>query len=109
VATTFLLMLFSWVLFRAEDLTAAGAYCGALFGLWPAAPTAVLLAAELYGPGSLLVLALCAAAVFQPVQAHDWSLQALTWTRAALLLWLFVLSLLAMFSQAFNPFLYFQF
>ena len=33
VGVTFLLMLFSWVLFRADNLTLAGRYFGAMFGL----------------------------------------------------------------------------
>ena len=45
---TFLLMLFSWVLFRAENLTAAGRYFGAMFGLSPATGASALLAADIY-------------------------------------------------------------
>ena len=43
-----------------------------------------------------------------PVQAHDWSRQ-VTWPKAILVQPLFAASLLVMFSQSFNPFLYFQF
>jgi hypothetical protein len=55
------------------------------------------------------ILALCALLVFQPVQAFDWSLEPQTWPRLALLASLFLFALVFMFSQAFNPFLYFQF
>jgi len=109
VGATFILILFSWVLFRADNLTVALHYFGALFGLRPPSSTASLLAAELYGPGSWLVLGLGAVLMFQPVQAHDWSLKPQSWLRLALLGPLFVLALLVMFAQAFNPFLYFQF
>jgi hypothetical protein len=47
--------------------------------------------------------------VFQPTQAHDWAQAPLTWPRVALVTPLFVVSLMAMYSQTFNPFLYFQF
>ena len=80
-----------------------------MFGLTPVSPAAVVLAAQLYTPLHTLVLGLSALFVFQPVQAHDWALQPQTWTRVAWLLALFALSLLVMFSQSFNPFLYFQF
>jgi alginate O-acetyltransferase complex protein AlgI len=106
---TFLLMLLSWVLFRADNLTAAMDYFRALFGAGPVGNVAPLLAATIYTPYHLLVLAICAGLVFQPLQAHDWAQSAVTWRRTAALVPLFVFSLVAMFTQAFNPFLYFQF
>lgn len=109
IGLTFLLMLFSWVLFRADNLGAARDYFAAMFGLGPAPGAAVLLAAELYRPFPLLIMAICGLLVVQPVQAHDWSLEPLTFARASLLLGLFALAVLFMFSQDFNPFLYFQF
>lgn len=109
VGATFALMLLSWVLFRAEDLPSAGRYFGALFGWATASPGAALLAAELYTPTHLAIVALCAVLVFQPVQAFDWARRPVTWPRAAALLALFLLAVLVMFTQAFNPFLYFQF
>jgi alginate O-acetyltransferase complex protein AlgI len=108
IGITFLVMLLSWVWFRADNLTAAWHYFGAMFGLAPVANTAPLLAA-IYTPYRLLVLALCALLVFQPLQAHDWALRPVTWPRAALVAPLFLLAVKALYSQRFNPFLYFQF
>ncbi|MDA1273148.1 MAG: MBOAT family protein [Verrucomicrobia bacterium] len=109
IALTFLLMLFSWVLFRADNLTAATEYFRAMLGLDAVGSVAPLLGAMIYTPYHLLILALCAVLLFQPLQAHDWAQSGVTWVRTALVVPLFVLSLTAMFSQAFNPFLYFQF
>lgn len=109
IAITFLLMLLSWVLFRADNLTLAGRYFGAMFGLLPANPESVVLSAVLYSPLSLLVMTVAAILVFQKGQAHDWAQQPLTWRSVALLVPLFVLSVATMYAQAFNPFLYFQF
>ena len=109
VAITFLLMLLSWVLFRAEGLGDAGRYFAAMFGLGEADGAAMLLAAEIYTPMSLVLTALCAALVIQPVQAFDWARRPLTPGRAVTLLLLFALALIVMSAQAFNPFLYFQF
>jgi alginate O-acetyltransferase complex protein AlgI len=109
VGITFVLVLLSWVLFRADDLTAALNYFGAMFGLAAVNPTSVLLGAELFTPLHMLSIVLAAMLVFQPVQAHEWAQKPLSWARVALLLPLFALSLMVMFSQAFNPFLYFQF
>jgi alginate O-acetyltransferase complex protein AlgI len=108
-ALTFLLVLLSWVLFRAENLSAAWHFFEAMFGLVPAANTAALLGASIYTPYRLIILAISAALVFQPAQAHDWAQRPLTWPRLGLAVPLFLLSLITMYSQAFNPFLYFQF
>jgi alginate O-acetyltransferase complex protein AlgI len=109
IGITFTLMLFSWVLFRATDLTAAMHYYAAMFGLGPRDPASVFLGAELYSPLHLAVMAVGLVLVFQPVQAFDWAERPLSWRRAVALLPLFVLTLLVMAGQAFNPFLYFQF
>jgi alginate O-acetyltransferase complex protein AlgI len=109
IAVTFLLLLFSWVLFRSENLTAALRYLGAMFGLTHATGASALLAADIYAPLYVVVLAVCGVLVFQRVQAHEWSLKPQTWPRLTLLVPLFVFASLVMFSQAFNPFLYFQF
>ena len=109
IGLTFLLILFSWVLFRADNLTAAAHYFGSMFGLMPVADTAPLLGAAIYTPYRLLILVLCAGLVFQPLQAHDWAQRLVAWPRVALATPLFILALITMYSQAFNPFLYFQF
>jgi alginate O-acetyltransferase complex protein AlgI len=109
IGLTFLLMLLSWVLFRADDLPSALSYYRAMFGFGGSPAVAPLLAATIYTPYHLVVLAVCAALVFQPLQAHDWALEPVTWWRTGVVVPLFVFSLMVMFSQAFNPFLYFQF
>ncbi len=109
VGLTFLLILLSWVLFRANSLPAAWHYFGAMFDLTSVAETAPLLAASIYTPYRVMILAVCAFLVFQPLQAHDWALHPVSWPRVALALPLFLLAIVVMYSQAFNPFLYFQF
>ncbi|MGV3773659.1 MAG: MBOAT family O-acyltransferase [Verrucomicrobiales bacterium] len=109
ITITFLLMLFFWVLFRADSMTAGGEYFKAMFGMGTPDEVAPLLAAMIYSPYHLLVLAICAVLVFQPLQAHDWALPPVTWDRTVIAVPLFLFALMAMYSQAFNPFLYFQF
>lgn len=109
IGTTFLLVLISWVLFRADNLTAATRYFGAMFGILPSNGSSPLLLAEICRPHLLGVMALCVFFVFQSVQAFDWSLKPQTWQRLAYLVPIFLFALLIMFNQAFNPFLYFQF
>ncbi|MDB6037340.1 MAG: putative alginate O-acetyltransferase [Verrucomicrobiales bacterium] len=109
IGMTFLLMLFSWVLFRADNLTAAMDYYRAMLGMGSPGSVGLLLAATIYTPYHVIILIVCTVLVFQPMQAHDWALTSVTWRRIAVVVPLFILALMAMYTQAFNPFLYFQF
>jgi alginate O-acetyltransferase complex protein AlgI len=108
IAFTFVLVLCSWVLFRSATLGAAVNYFGAMLGQGGSGSGTLLLPALLYTPESLLIMAIGALVVAWPIQAHEWSRE-LTWPKAILVHPLFCASLLVMFSQSFNPFLYFQF
>ena len=108
VGITFVLVLFSWVLFRTLNIHDAWDYLCAMFGMTKPAAGSLLLDAVLYTRGNLGIMALCAVLAFSGRQAHDW-VEKLTMPRVLLLAVLFVVSLLMMFVQAFNPFLYFQF
>lgn len=108
IVVTFGLVLISWVFFRSANLSEAIRYLGAMFGTGDSESPSILLAGELYHPGRLAELALCAALTFGPVQAMDW-VKHLSWARIVAIIALFVLSLATMFTQAFSPFLYFQF
>ncbi len=108
IGITFVLVLFSWVLFRADNIHDAGRFFGAMFGLVSPQPGSVLLAGEIYTQGKFILMLLCAFIAWQPLQAYDWA-RKVTWVKAAILIPLFLLALATMFVQAFNPFLYFQF
>jgi alginate O-acetyltransferase complex protein AlgI len=108
VAATFVLVLFSWVLFRSANLHDALGYLGVMIGQGGSSPGTLLLPALLYTRGALVFMAIGAVVVASPIQAHEWSME-VTWPKAILVHPLFCASLLVMFSQSFNPFLYFQF
>ncbi len=108
VAATFVLVLISWVLFRSPDLPHAISYLGAMFGIAPAAKTALLVAAEIYTPHHLAVFAICVGLSFHRFEVYDFVAE-LSWPKVAALAPLFLLAIAAMFTQSFNPFLYFQF
>ena len=59
-------------------------------------------------PGKLALMAVAALLLCSPRQAHEWS-ESLTWPKALVLAPTFAVALMTMFSQAANPFLYFQF
>jgi alginate O-acetyltransferase complex protein AlgI len=108
VAATFVLVLFSWVLFRSANLHEALNYLGEMLGQGGSGPATQLLPALLYTQGTLVAMAIGAVVVAWPIQAHEWSRE-VTWPKAILVHPVFCASLLMMFSQSFNPFLYFQF
>jgi alginate O-acetyltransferase complex protein AlgI len=108
IGLTFVLVLGSWVWFRAESLPAALAYFAAMSGHGVSSETTALLAAQLYAPGKVTLMAVAALFLSAPFQAHDWS-ENVTWPKAILVPVGFATAVLAMFSQASNPFLYFQF
>jgi len=108
VGLTFLLVLFSWVWFRAETLSDALAYFGALFGAGRADGSTALLLAQMASPGKLLVLAAGGLFMLAPRQAYEWAAD-LSWRKVAVLASAFAWSIAVLFTQTFNPFLYFQF
>lgn len=108
VGLTFVLVLISWVLFRSPHIGGALQYLAAMFGMTSASDASALVAGELYTRGNFTIMAICAAVAFQPVQAFDLA-ERVTWPRALAFAGLFVVAVAAMFTQAFNPFLYFQF
>jgi alginate O-acetyltransferase complex protein AlgI len=108
VALTFLLVLVTWVFFRAQDLTHAMRYLSALAGF--ASPTA---AADLVGvvtrhPVYLAAAALAALVVWGAPSSMEWT-RVLTPARATALLALGALAVVIMTTEEFNPFIYFIF
>jgi alginate O-acetyltransferase complex protein AlgI len=108
IGITFVLILLSWVLFRSPTLGDAGNYFGAMLGLVGGDGHPALVAAQLYGRGQWILMVLGAGILLSPMRAHDWS-HTVTWPKALALAPALVLAVMAMCSQAFNPFLYFQF
>ncbi|HVS03005.1 MAG TPA: MBOAT family O-acyltransferase [Thermoanaerobaculia bacterium] len=107
VALTYLVVLVSWVFFRAPDLSSALNYLGSMAGLGGGA-RAALLSGILYRPFDLLVVGLAALVVWGGVETADWT-QRLTRWKAAAALGLFVLALVMLETQGYSPFIYFIF
>jgi alginate O-acetyltransferase complex protein AlgI len=108
IGFTFVLLLVSWVLFRAENLGDAARYLAMMFGGGAHDVGSLFVAAQLYTPSHLVVFAIAGFLVVLPIQAHDWSDQ-ITWPKVLTVGPAFALALMSMFAQAYNPFLYFQF
>ncbi|GIX06882.1 MAG: hypothetical protein KatS3mg115_1285 [Candidatus Poribacteria bacterium] len=108
VGITFFTVLIAWVFFRSSDLSAATNYLLSLFGLREPLPNAALIGGVVYRPYYLLTMAVAAAITWGAPQSWDWT-RRLTVPKALLCLALLWLSIVALSTQAYNPFIYFIF
>jgi alginate O-acetyltransferase complex protein AlgI len=108
VAITFFVVCLSWVFFRAKTLGQAWSYFQSLFGLSEAGYAANAVAGSLYTPYHAGMLGLAAFLVWGV--PNTWTLTArISVPRAVGGVALLALSILLMWTQTTNPFLYFQF
>jgi alginate O-acetyltransferase complex protein AlgI len=108
VGVTFVIVLFGWVLFRAPDLGQAMQYWATMVGLRHGAVSSAMLSAQIITPQNIFSMFICALFAFQPIQAHHW-VEKLTPVKLFICAIVFLLAVSMMFTQTYNPFLYFQF
>jgi len=108
IVVTNVIVMFSWAIFRSPSLAQGLDYWKAMIGLSSAAATTPLLHAMIFTPRHIVALLLCAVFVWQRRQAHDWVKQ-LTVPKLVVCVIVFVYAVCVMFTQTYNPFLYFQF
>jgi alginate O-acetyltransferase complex protein AlgI len=108
VGLTFVIVLFTWVFFRAHDLPAALAYCATMLGFGTHDAPTLLLSGIIAKPYYLGTFALCALVVWTCPQTWDWS-RRLGPGKVATAVALFLLAVTALTTQAYNPFIYFIF
>lgn len=107
-AATFIIVLFTWVFFRASDLPRALSYCGSMIGLGSPQTGSGLLGGVIYQPYYLAMIGLAAVVTWGCPQTWDFT-RRLTWPKVLLLMGLFWLSLIVLTTQTYNPFIYFIF
>jgi alginate O-acetyltransferase complex protein AlgI len=108
VAITFVIVCFAWVFFRAADLSAAVRYCQSMLGLTTPQSGAGLVGGLIYQPYYVGSLLLAAAVIWRCPQTWDFT-RSITWTKVLWITGIFWLAIVAMTTQAFNPFIYFIF
>jgi len=96
---TFLLVLFSWVLFRADSLGRALEFMANMFGAGPSTDGAVLLAGLTHQPYYLLTFAAASIVVWAGPQAWDWTRRLPLW-KVLVCIGLLWISLVALTTQA---------
>jgi alginate O-acetyltransferase complex protein AlgI len=108
IIITNIIIMFGWVVFRTPSMDQAFMYWGAMLGFGGNSPAAAILHAEVFSAKYVFEMVIIAICTWQPIQAHNW-VDKLTPLKITLLIVLFIYAVAAMFTQAFNPFLYFQF
>lgn len=107
-AITFTIVVVSLVFFRADDLPAAVRYLGAMLGLGGTTAGAGLVASTIYTLDHVLVMGVCAFIVWGCRQTWEHA-RSVGPLKAVLLMLLMVWSCAVMFTQTYNPFIYFFF
>jgi len=108
VGITFFVVCLSWVFFRAKTLEQAWGYLGSLFGTVPVTAAADAIAGLIYTPYHGTMFAIAALVVWG--LPTTWAFTSrLSWQRTVTGSVLLVLSILVLWTQTTNPFLYFQF
>jgi alginate O-acetyltransferase complex protein AlgI len=108
VGATFLIVLVTWVFFRAPDLPSAFRFLGDMTGLGIPQAGAGLLPGIVYQPYYLGTFLLAGVVVWACPQTWDWT-RTLTWPKTSAVVALLLLSTVVLTTQAYNPFIYFIF
>jgi len=108
VGLTFVLVLISWVFFRAADLSMALGYLGSMAGAGAVRPEGTLVGGLIYQPYYLATFVAAALVTWAAPQTWDFC-RRLTWPKALASLGLLWLALVSMETQGYNPFIYFIF
>ena len=108
VLFTFIIILITWVFFRAENINIALNYLSKMFGVGESGQSAGILLGQVTRPMACFMMFISCFAIFIMPNTGN-CLKKLTKLKVVLGLLLFVFSISVMFAQDFNPFLYFQF
>ena len=108
VLATFVVVCIAWVFFRAPTLGRATGYLGSLIGLQQSDATDRIATGLIYQPYYLLSILVAAILTWGSRQAWDVT-RILTWPRATACVTVLFIALAAMFTQSYNPFIYYIF
>ncbi len=108
ILLTQVIVLFGWVLFRADSIGDAVRMWKNMIGLGATAASDVILSAEIFTPTCIVFMLLAGLLSFWKFRSYDWCID-VSFKKSLIALGLFILATLALFTQSYNPFLYFQF
>jgi alginate O-acetyltransferase complex protein AlgI len=108
IGLTFVIVCIGWVFFRAETLQRSWEFLGSLLGFHRVPFSSDALAGAIYTPYHLAVFLVCGVVVWTAPQAWNYT-QRITAPKAVICLALLAVSVVFLWTQTVNPFLYFQF
>ncbi len=108
VAFTFVFVLVTWVFFRASDLPAALRYLGDMMGLGAPQEAAALVGGIIYQPYYVICFLAAGVVTWTCPQTWDWT-RTISWPKSVAIAVAFGLSVVALLTQEFNPFIYYIF
>ena len=108
MALTFLILLITWVFFRADSLQAAFAYLGCMFGVVQIDAGAALIGGLIYQPIYVMCVAAAAMLAWGAPQTWNWT-RRITPAKAVTCLVLLAISLVLVVTRSYSPFIYFIF
>lgn len=108
IAITFVVVLITWVFFRAESLDQALGYLASMFGFGVDHPSAALVGGQIYTTYHMFTLVLAAVVVWGGKQTWDFT-RSLTWPKVVAIGLCFVLAMVLLSATAYHPFIYFIF
>ena len=108
LVATQVIVLFGWVLFRADNIGEAWRMWKCLLGLNAVSSADAILSAEIFTPSCQFFMALAFMLSFWKFRSYDWC-DKVSPQRVAIAFVIFIVAVLALFTQSYNPFLYFQF
>jgi alginate O-acetyltransferase complex protein AlgI len=108
VGITFAIVCVAWVFFRADTLPQAMNYLASMFGMGRVTPGSYMAAAAMYTPYHVIMFLVATLVVWKGTEAWRYT-NDLSPRRAAVTMGMLLLSVLMMWTQTENPFLYFRF
>ena len=108
ILVTNILVMFGWVMFNSPSIDHAIMYWGSMIGVIKAASGAGQLTADIFQNRHIFEMILCGVMAFAGIQAHDF-VKRLSTLKMVTCAVVFIIAIIAMFTQTYNPFLYFQF
>ncbi|MBP5233634.1 MAG: MBOAT family protein [Planctomycetes bacterium] len=108
IAMTFFIVVIAWVFFRADTLPAAWEYLGSMFGWGDAPGNGAVARGLIRNPYYLGSFALAGLVIWCLPQTWDFT-RRLSWWKGAVCVTVFLLAIMALTTQSYNPFIYFIF
>ena len=108
IMITFFIVVISWIFFRADTLSAAWEYLCSMFGCAGSYGHSSVVKGLIYSPYYLLNFLLAGVVIWACPQSWDFT-RKLNWWKLMWCVVVFLLALIALTTQSYNPFIYFIF